>query len=113
MDIIKVSHPWGSFEQFTHNEPSTVKLIYINKGESLSLQYHNHRSEFWKIIVGNPDITIGEDVYQGHVGEEYSFPALTRHRIGAPTDDVVFLEIAKGDFDEKDIVHIEDKYNRL
>lgn len=113
MDIIKVSRPWGSFERFTHNEPSTVKLLYVKKGESLSLQYHNHRDEFWKIIVGNPDITIGENVYHAHAGEEYNAPVKTNHRVSAPIDDVVFLEIAFGDFDEEDIVHIEDKYNRV
>lgn len=112
MDIIKVSRPWGSFERYTHNEPTTVKLLYVNKGESLSLQYHNHRDEFWKIVVGNPDITLGENLYHGHVGEEYYSPAKTLHRISAPTDDIVFLEIAFGDFDEEDIVHLEDKYNR-
>lgn len=112
MDIIKVSRPWGTFERFTHNEPSTVKLLYIKKGESLSLQYHNHRDEFWKIVVGNPDVTLDDKIIHAHVGDEFTSPAKTHHRISAPVDDVVFLEIATGDFDEEDIVHLEDKYNR-
>ena len=35
--------PWGEFVEFTRNTPSTVKLINVNAGESLSLQSHENR----------------------------------------------------------------------
>lgn len=113
MDISTTKRPWGSFTRFTNNEPSTVKLLNINKGEELSLQYHTHRQEFWKIIKGNPSIVIGEETHNPKEGEEFIIEPNTKHRISAPNDDVTVLEISKGEFDEDDIVRIEDKYNRV
>jgi mannose-6-phosphate isomerase-like protein (cupin superfamily) len=113
MNSSTTKKPWGSFVSFTNNELSTVKLLYISKGEEFSLQYHLNRDEFWRIIKGNPVITIGEKVLNSTEGEEFFVPARTNHRIGAPTDDVVVLEISKGVFDENDIVRLEDKYNRI
>ncbi len=112
MEIIKVSRPWGSFEQFTHNESSTVKLLYINRGEELSLQKHSHRDEFWKIISGSPIVEIGDKKSEAEAGDEFTAKAGEVHRISAPVDDVVFLEISIGDFDENDEVRLEDDYNR-
>lgn len=113
MKIVNTNRPWGCFEQFTLNEVSTVKLHYVNKGESTSLQFHNKRDEFWKVVKGSPEITIGENVFTSEVGDEYDISAGTAHRISAPNDDVVILEISLGDFDEEDIVRLEDKYNRI
>ena len=104
--------PWGSFTRFTNNEPSTVKLLYVNHGEEFSLQYHTHREEFWKILKGNPEIVVGEETLHPKEGEEFLIKPGMHHRIFAPTDDVVVLEISQGQFDENDIVRIEDKYGR-
>ncbi|HEY4501282.1 MAG TPA: hypothetical protein VJI70_03425 [Candidatus Paceibacterota bacterium] len=38
--------PWGNFERFTLNEKTTVKIITVNAGESISLQTHENRDEF-------------------------------------------------------------------
>ena len=112
MNSLTTKRPWGSFTRFTNNEVSTVKLLYINKGEETSLQYHTHREEFWKIIKGNPKIVVGDNVYSPSEGEEFKVLSNTSHRISAPENDVVILEISKGEFDEDDIMRIEDKYNR-
>ena len=104
--------PWGSFTRFTNNEPSTVKILHINKGEEFSLQYHTHREEFWKIIKGSPEIVVGEKTEHPHEGEEFVIAPHTNHRISAPKDDVTVLEISRGNFDENDIVRVEDKYGR-
>ncbi len=113
MDSATTKRPWGSFTRFTNNELSTVKLLYVNQGEQLSLQYHNHREEFWKVMKGSPDIVIGADIHSGNEGDEFFIPVKTNHRISAPKDNVVILEISKGEFDEDDIVRVEDKYNRV
>lgn len=112
MESITTERPWGSFTRFTNNELSTVKTLFVKKGEQLSLQYHNKREEFWKVLSGNPEIVIGEDVFQAKVGDEFNVGVGIKHRISAPNDDVFILEIAKGNFDEEDIVRLEDKYNR-
>ncbi|MEQ1499757.1 MAG: phosphomannose isomerase type II C-terminal cupin domain [Parcubacteria group bacterium] len=112
MNPITTTRPWGSFTRYTLNESSTVKLINVKQGEQLSLQFHNNREEFWKVIKGNPEIVIGEETHIAKEGDEFFVGVTVKHRIGAPVDEVVILEIAKGEFDEEDIVRLEDKYNR-
>lgn len=112
MNHLIVKRPWGSFIRFTDNELSTVKLLYVNKGEELSLQYHAHRTEFWKILKGHPEVTIGDKTEHFKEGDEFTIEPCVNHRIGAPIDDVVILEISTGRFDEEDLVRVEDKYNR-
>lgn len=113
MHPVTVKKPWGSFTQFTNNEPSTVKLLFINKGEELSLQYHSNRTEFWRILKGQPEIMIGEKTLKPGEGKELTVKPLVKHRVSAPVDDVVILEISTGQFDEDDVVRVEDKYNRV
>jgi len=105
--------PWGDFRQFTHNETTTVKILTVQQGESLSLQLHHHRQEHWFVIDGNPEITRGDNVYLANPGDEVFIDRETQHRISAPGNIVRILEIAYGDFDEiNDIVRLEDKYQR-
>ncbi len=105
--------PWGKFEQFTLNEISTVKIITVNKGEAFSLQKHTQRSEFWKIISGDGFITHGETKEAVEVGKLYALPLGTLHRMEAINAPLVFLEIALGEFDEKDIERLSDNYGRV
>lgn len=112
MNSVTTKRPWGSFTRFTNNESSTVKILHINKGEEFSLQYHTHREEFWKVLKGSPEITIGDNVFNPTEGEEFTVGVGVTHRVSAPREDVTILEISKGEFDESDIVRIEDKYNR-
>ena len=113
MNPITTKRPWGSFTQFTNNEPSTVKILHINKGQEFSLQYHTHRQEFWRIIKGNPEIIIGDKTEYPHECDDFVITPHTNHRISAPIDDVTVLEVSLGKFDENDIVRLEDKYNRV
>jgi len=108
------NRPWGSFTRFTNNELSTVKILRINKGEEFSLQYHTKRQEFWKLLSGSPEITVGDTVTRDpEIGTEFLIPPNTNHRISAPKDDVTVMEISTGEFDELDIVRLEDKYGRM
>jgi mannose-6-phosphate isomerase-like protein (cupin superfamily) len=104
--------PWGHFERFTLNENSTVKLVYLDGNKRLSLQYHNNRSEFWKIVKGPVRVQIGEEKRLLQTGETIAIPKGTVHRLEGAGADAIVLEISKGDFDEADIVRIEDDYKR-
>lgn len=109
-----VKRPWGKFEQFTHNEATTVKLHSINPNSSMSLQYHNHRDEFWRIISGQPILTIGEKKINAKPGEEFMVVKKELHQIETKDDAAQILEIAyDNNFDEKDIIRLEDKYGRV
>jgi mannose-1-phosphate guanylyltransferase/mannose-1-phosphate guanylyltransferase/mannose-6-phosphate isomerase len=113
MNIIDDERPWGSFRQFTSNEISTVKILRVKAGQKLSLQYHKKREEFWVVLSGNPSITIGEETKIANPQDEFFITQESVHRIAAPTNDVEILEIAFGEFDEQDIVRIEDAYGRV
>jgi mannose-6-phosphate isomerase-like protein (cupin superfamily) len=107
------TRPWGSEEIFTTNESTTVKILTINPGEECSLQYHNHRKEFWKVIEGEAILQIGDNKIDAALGSEYEIPVGTQHRIIGKDKPGKILEISYGEFDENDIVRLEDKYGRL
>ena len=108
----KDTRPWGSFDRFTLNEKSTVKIITVSPDEAFSLQTHEHRQEFWRILKGTGDITVGNEVHHGKEGDEFFIETQTKHRAQAGKDGLQFLEIAFGEFDEGDITRLEDNYGR-
>ena len=108
----KEDRPWGTFERFTLNESSTVKIITVLPGASLSLQTHAHRDEFWRILAGSGDVVVGEETFSATPGQDFNIPQGPKHRvIGGPTG-MTFLEIAFGVFDEADITRLSDIYGR-
>lgn len=110
--VYKEKRPWGSFERFTKEVPSTVKIITVNHGQSTSLQYHAHRQEFWRVLQGHPIVTINDVDISAKPGNEFFIDKHVAHRITATTNSVVLLEISLGHFDETDIVRLDDKYGR-
>lgn len=108
----KQIRPWGNFERFTLNEQTTVKIITVNKGESISLQTHEHRDEFWRVLTGSGVIRIGEIEYDAKAGETYFSKRGSKHRVEGGPEGLSFLEIAFGTFDEQDITRLEDRYGR-
>jgi mannose-1-phosphate guanylyltransferase/mannose-1-phosphate guanylyltransferase/mannose-6-phosphate isomerase len=108
----KEERPWGAFERFTLNEKTTVKIITVKPGEEFSLQSHKHRGEFWRILQGTGHITLDEEHHVVHAGESFFSPVGHEHRMEGGPEGLTFLEIAFGDFDEKDITRFEDKYGR-
>ena len=111
-EIYAEERPWGSFEQFSKNEPSTVKILTIKAGEAFSLQYHHHREELWRVLRGDGTITIGDETFPALPGDTHIIPKKALHRAAGGSSDLSILEISFGDFAEDDIVRIEDKYGR-
>jgi mannose-6-phosphate isomerase len=110
--ILTEKRPWGHFERFTLNEPCTVKLVYVDDNKRLSLQYHNNRSEFWKVVKGPVRVQLGEEKKLLQTGDTIAIPKKTNHRLEGAGTDAIILEISTGEFDEDDIVRIEDDYAR-
>lgn len=105
--------PWGNFEQFTTNEETTVKILTINPGQRLSLQRHEHRSEEWIVIEGVVSASIDGVSYGLYKGNSVNVPRGAEHRLwNSRLDPARVLEIARGHFDEDDIVRLEDDYGR-
>lgn len=115
-DFRRTERPWGHFKTYMSNRKFTVKDIVVKPGQSLSLQSHRHRDEFWAWIDGPaPRITIGNTSFYMEAGREYAIPRGTKHRIENPhsSGSLTILEVAHGRFDENDIIRYEDKYGRL
>jgi mannose-1-phosphate guanylyltransferase/mannose-1-phosphate guanylyltransferase/mannose-6-phosphate isomerase len=108
----KEERPWGSFERFTLNESSTVKIITVKPGEAFSLQTHAHRDEWWHILSGSGVIYLNGTDTNAKAGDSFWSPKGTQHRAEGGPEGLVFLEIAFGEFDESDITRLEDKYGR-
>lgn len=110
---LKVDKPWGRFEQYTHNLTSTVKIITVNPDGRLSRQYHHHRDELWVVLDKGIEAELGEKTLRPEPGEKLFIPRGTIHRLsGAGEAPARILEISFGEFDEEDIVRLEDVYGR-
>jgi mannose-6-phosphate isomerase len=105
--------PWGSFEQFVHNEAVTVKIITVAPLQRLSLQRHTQRDEFWQVIDGPAEIEVGGHSNSVDAGGRAWIPRGSTHRLGnRGAVEVRVLEIAFGHFDEDDIERLVDDYDR-
>jgi mannose-6-phosphate isomerase len=109
----KVKKPWGEFEQYTLNQQSTVKILTTAPGGTLSSQYHFKRDELWIVLDDGAQVVLDNEVLHPGPQEKIFIPRRTIHRLSAAGDKPVrVLEISFGDFDEGDIVRLEDVYGR-
>jgi len=104
--------PWGQELWVSGDKPSMVKVLTVNPRQSLSLQYHRHRDEFWHVLSGNGIAIIGDKKIPLRSGDDHFVPRETKHRLETGDSSLVILELAFGDFDQNDIVRLEDKYGR-
>src|SRR3989344_8659389 len=112
--------PWGQFEQFTHNEQTTIKIISVKAGQRLSKQRHQKRDELWIALDDGLIAEINEKAIDFKKGDKIFIPKTTIHRISTKDDllnkhgikEARFLEIAYGEFDELDIERLSDDYGR-
>ena len=104
--------PWGEELWITRDSPSMVKILSVSPGEALSLQFHKSRDEYWHVLSGNGSAVVGEETRALSPGGDCFVPRGTNHRLTGGTETLVLLELAFGDYDEEDIVRLEDKYGR-
>ena len=111
---VRVDKPWGKFEQYAHNVPCTVKIITVNPGGTLSLQYHHRRDELWVVLDPGARVEIGDKVLHPEPEEKLFIPRGTVHRLSCDGERPArILEVSFGEFDEDDIVRLEDVYGRI
>lgn len=111
---VKEERPWGNYQVLYDGEDCKVKRITVNPAARLSLQWHQHRSETWKIISGEGTVTKGGTEHPASAGDTFHIQAGIPHRIAsAEKVPLVFVEIQTGSyFGEDDIVRIQDDYER-
>lgn len=100
--------PWGEYKVI-----SKTKILFIKPNKKISLQYHNNRDEFWRILKGSGVILIDKKKFNAKIGDFFSIPRGKNHRIIAGSKGIEILEIASGDVSEDDIVRIEDDFGRI
>lgn len=106
------TRPWGRFEVLYADETMWLKRLVIAPGQSLSLQYHHHRAEYWQIL--DPVLaTLDEEECEMYPGEFLIVGCGQVHRLSnTGQTDAVVIEWAYGRPDESDIVRLEDNYGR-
>jgi len=111
---VRVDKPWGRFEQYAHNVPCTVKIITVEPGGTLSRQYHHGRDELWVVLDPGARVELGDKVLHPAPEEKLFIPRGTIHRLSCDGERTTrILEVSFGEFDEDDIVRLEDVYGRI
>jgi mannose-6-phosphate isomerase len=111
--VVKVPKPWGHETIWAQSDRYVGKVLHINAGQELSVQYHHKKDETVHLLSGEIIYRVKngerlEDV-QLKVGESFRIMAGTVHQMIAVTDCDV-LEVSTPEVD--DIVRLSDKYGR-
>src|ERR1700694_1210727 len=106
--------PWGYELRWATTDRYAAKVLHINKGEALSLQYHERKEEHQYVINGAGDIELGGPdgsltTHRMQVGDTLHITPGTRHRLTAVEDTDIF-EVSTSELD--DVVRIQDRYGR-
>jgi len=112
-DIARVEKPWGYELIFGKTEKYVGKVLHINAGESLSLQYHEVKDETLFLIAGRISLLLRsndeERLVTMQVGESYHIPPLLIHQIEALEDSDI-IEVSTPEL--HDVIRLQDRYGR-
>ena len=111
----KVDKPWGYELRWAITDRYAGKILHVNKGEALSLQYHERKDEYQYLLKGAIDMELGGDDGQltrrrMTAGDTLHIVPGTRHRVTAVEDSDI-LEVSTPELD--DVVRLEDRYGRV
>jgi mannose-6-phosphate isomerase-like protein (cupin superfamily) len=110
-DAKRVEKPWGYELIWAHSEHYCGKLLFIRRGEQLSLQFHERKDETVYVHAGRIEIELGKDAEPEIVeaGAAFRIRPGTVHRWRA-LEDALVLEASTPEVD--DVVRLEDRYGR-
>ena len=114
-----VERPWGWYEVLCREELYQVKRLCIMPMQSISLQSHEFREEYWTCVRGEGVLTLGpslDDLSERvlRVGEHADIARKMIHRVRCTSDvPLRIVEVQLGSrLVESDIVRYEDLYGR-
>jgi mannose-6-phosphate isomerase len=111
--IRRVPKPWGHETIWAHTDVYVGKILHINAGEALSVQYHNVKDETIYLLSGELIYRIWDgDRPQDvdlEIGDAYRVTPGTIHQMEAVTDCDI-LEVSTPHLD--DVVRLQDRYGR-
>ena len=112
--LTKVEKPWGYELHWAKTDRYVGKVLHVNAGHALSLQYHNHKDETIFLWSGRLlfEIQEGETLVKREMrpGESVHIMPRTVHRMTAIEDSDI-LEVSTPELD--DVVRLEDRYGRV
>ena len=112
-DAKRVEKPWGYELHWAKTDRYVGKLIHVNAGHALSLQFHNLKDETMYLHAGRLvfEIQEGKELVKRdmHPGEHVHITPKTIHRMTAVEDSDIF-EVSTPELD--DVVRLEDRYGR-
>jgi len=113
----EVTKPWGKEVIWAETKDYVGKLLYINEGHKLSLQYHEHKEETILVVSGTLELTVsghgrlGVSTMKLSEGDTFHITPHTIHRFSATCGtNVVLTEVSTNYLD--DVVRLEDDYDR-
>lgn len=111
----RTDKPWGHELLWSHTDHYAGKVIHIDAGRRLSLQYHEDKHESVLVIRGTLLLNLGHGddarVIEMGEGEAADIPAGVVHRFQAPDSGPVdLIEVSTPHLD--DVVRLEDDYGR-
>ncbi len=115
--VVRVPKPWGHETIWARSDRYVGKILHINAGHELSVQYHERKDETIHLLSGeivyrvqtDPSRRDGlEDVHL-RIGESFRITPGTIHQMVAVTDCDV-LEVSTPELD--DVVRLSDRYGR-
>ena len=113
-DIQHIPKPWGYELIFAKTDRYVGKILHVNRGESLSLQYHEMKEETLYVVEGELRLTIEHEGDRRELmlrkGEAFHIPPRLIHRMEAIVDTDV-AEVSTTELD--DVVRLEDRYGRV
>ena len=109
----RVEKPWGYELWWAVTDRYVGKLIHVNKGHALSLQYHNRKDETIYVHAGKIlfEMQEGEALTSRELlpGQAVHVTPPTVHRMTALEDSDIF-EVSTPEL--HDVVRLEDRYGR-
>jgi quercetin dioxygenase-like cupin family protein len=112
-DVERVNKPWGYELHWAKTDRYVGKLIHVNKGHALSLQYHNLKDETIYLWSGKVLFEIEEAGVltrrEMTPGDAVHITPKTVHRMTAIEDADIF-EVSTPEL--HDVVRLDDRYGR-
>ena len=111
-----VYRPWGYYTEIDRGKGFLVKRIFVNAGQKLSVQSHNHRSEHWVCISGTATVLLNGEEHILGPGKSIDIPVKAIHSLQNPSSEggIEIIEVQKGNIlSEDDIIRYEDIYGRV
>ena len=105
--IDSMKRPWGEWHVLDMDQGYKVKRLEILPDQAISLQYHNHRSEYWTIVQGEGKVIVDGNIFTVRKGESFHVPRMALHKITNThlTETLIAIEVQMGDIcSEDDIV---------